>query len=93
MTQRPPTPPPQDTRLPALVCDWEAWLPYIEDSSLSDAQKQQMIESLWAIVVAFVDLGWEIRDAPQESCGQALDLKAALAAAVINSKEQQKEEV
>ncbi len=71
---------------PKITFDWQEWLPYVEDSDLTDAQKREMIETLWAIVIAFVDLGWEVSDAEQETCGQALDLRAALEAAVLYSK-------
>ena len=50
-----------------------------------DDQKREMIEALWSIVIAFVDLQWEITDASKETCGQTLDLRAALEAAVLNS--------
>ncbi len=41
----------------AIRCNWEDWLPYIEDDSIPDAQKRELIEALWLIVVGFVDLG------------------------------------
>jgi len=76
----PGTPPPQ------VQFDWQDWLPAIEDSDLSLDQKRQMIETLCTIVVAFVDLGWEVSESSQESCGQTLDLRAALSAALLQSK-------
>lgn len=81
-----PTPPP-----PSLHLNWEDWLPYFADSDATDDEKRQMIEALWSIVTAFVDLGWD--DGPEpESCGQTFDLKAALAAAVVQSEKAQTEE-
>lgn len=77
---------------PGLHLNWEDWLPYFEDSDATDAEKRQMIEALWSIAMAFVDLGWNIDSAPETS-GQTLDLTAALRAAVLNSENQQKEEV
>ncbi|MGH1414827.1 MAG: hypothetical protein ACRBB0_15170 [Pelagimonas sp.] len=76
----PDTPPPSN---PALICDWQEWLPYIEESDLGDDQKRQMIETLWSIVLGFVDLGWELHATSQETCGQNLDLKTALARDVV----------
>lgn len=87
------TAPPPDT--PAtLTCDWQDWLSYLEEVDATDAEKRKLIETLWAIVVAFVDLGWDVEAAP-ETCGQSLDLKAALTAAVLNSMptKQEQEEV
>ena len=90
MTQTPPTPPPK----PSLHLNWEDWLSDLEDSDASLEDIRRLIETLWAIMRAFVDLGWDVSasNAP-ETCGQALDLKALLTAAVLNSKKQQKEEV
>lgn len=72
-------------RQTTIYFDWQEWLPYIEDSELTEAQKKEMIDTLWSIVMAFVDLGWEVGAAPEETSGQTLDLKAALEAAVLNS--------
>ena len=85
------TAPPPDTK-PSFQVDWQEWLPYIEDNKLTDNQKRELIETLWTIVIAFVDLGWDISNAPKETGGQVLDLKAALEAAVVNSRVKQKEE-
>jgi hypothetical protein len=73
---------PQDqTRppVPALRFDWTDWLPYLEDQDVPDEQKRVLIETLWGIVVAFVDLGWQLNPDP-EIAGEALDLKAILTA-------------
>ncbi|MEM6758180.1 MAG: hypothetical protein AAF601_01740 [Pseudomonadota bacterium] len=90
MTQTPPTPPPK----PSLHLNWTEWLSDLENVDASLEDKRHLIETLWAIMTAFVELGWDVSasNAP-ETCGQALDLKAVLTAAVLNSKEQQKEEV
>ncbi|MCR5858261.1 hypothetical protein [Mesorhizobium sp. J428] len=63
--------------VPALRFDWTDWLPYFEDQDISDEQKRELIETLWRIVVAFVDLGWQLNPKP-EMCGEVLDLKAIL---------------
>lgn len=81
------TTPPHTTK-PTLQFDWQDWLPGVEGSDLTDAQKREMIEALWSIVIAFVDLGWEVGNAPTETGGQTIDLCAALRAAVVHSKEQ-----
>lgn len=80
---------------PSVQFNWQDWLPYIEDSNLTDAQKREMIETLWSIILAFVDLGWEVTDSPKQTCGQVFDLKAALEAAVLHSTHtrQEQEEV
>lgn len=73
---------------PSVHLNWQDWLPYLEDSPASAVEKRQLIETLWSIILAFVDLGWEI--APdQEIGGQALDLTALLRDAVVYSKQNQ----
>lgn len=64
---------------PALRFDWTDWLPYLDDQDIPEAQKRVLIESLWGIVVAFVDLGWQLNPAPEFS-GNTFDLKAILSA-------------
>lgn len=87
---------PQKKRM-GLIFDWQDWVPYLDDANATDAQKREMIETLWQIVVAFVDLGFDLNptqqaqtdagrtDTGQESCGQNLDLKMLLEAAVLKS--------
>lgn len=66
-----PTPP--DTPPPKVQFDWQEWLPYIAEADLAEAEKQHMIETLWTIVLAFVDLGWDVSADPD-----GLDLAALL---------------
>lgn len=87
-----PTPPTHDqenhVQNPGLTFNWQDWLRYFEDTDIPDAQKREMVETLWQIVVAFVDLGFELnphQKVGQQSCGQNLDLKALLEEAVLKS--------
>jgi len=63
--------------VPSLRFDWTDWLPYLEDQDIPDEEKRALIETLWSIVVAFVDLGWQI-NSRQEIPGSGLDLKSIL---------------
>jgi hypothetical protein len=45
---------------PSLTVDWDLYAEYLEQSDLSDDQKREFIETLWAIVVSFVDLGFGV---------------------------------
>lgn len=65
--------------VPALRFDWSDWLPYLEDQDVPDEQKRELIETLWSVVVAFVDLGWQI-NSKQQIAGSEIDLKAILMA-------------
>ncbi len=83
----PPFPTPHPTETSKLIFKWEDWLPYLAAEEATDDEKRAMIEAVWSIVVAFVDLGWEVDGSSEKSCGQVLDLKAALEAAVLHSDE------
>ena len=63
-----PEPPDTGNRLPALVIDWELYGQYLADSDLSEADKRLLIETLWSIMVSFVDLGFSLSPVA-ESCG------------------------
>ena len=81
MTETTPT---TDNSKPQVGFDWRDWLPYLAEADMSEADKQASIEALWSVVIAFVDLGFEAKS-PADTCGEAIDLKAALAAAVLDS--------
>ncbi|MEM7724620.1 MAG: hypothetical protein AAF376_19980 [Pseudomonadota bacterium] len=76
---------------PTIGFDWTDWLPHLAESDLPDDQKQALIEALWSIILAFVDLGFDVK-APAEICGQAIDLKAVLAADMVISDDAQTDE-
>ena len=50
---------------PKLSIDWELYGQYLEESDLNDTQKKELIETLWSIVVTFVDLGFGIEPTQQ----------------------------
>lgn len=61
----------------SLQIDCEKWQGYLDDPTLSQEQKEQIITSIWQIMMAFVDLGFEVHPV-QEACGQvgsSLDLE------------------
>jgi len=74
-----PTPPPHE-----VAFDWRDWLPHLAEADIPDADKQAMIEALWSIVVAFVALGFAVKSTA-DLCGESIDLKAALEAAMVSS--------
>lgn len=92
-TSLPQTPQSHMPQSPTLTFEWTEWLPYMADSDLTDDQKRAVIETLWSIVMGFVDLGWEIESRASETSGQTLDLRTALKAAVLNSKSDAKEDL
>ena len=68
---------------PSLRFDVNDWLAYLEDDDATEDQKVELVETLWSIVLAFVDIGWEVTSAP-EICGETLDLKALLEAGMVD---------
>ena len=66
----PPNQPGGPKKLPTLAIDWELYGRYLDDSDLPEADKRLLIETLWSIVVSFVDLGFRLGPVA-ESCGQA----------------------
>lgn len=45
---------------PALSIDWDMYLPLLEDTNIPDAEKRALIEAVWSIVMACVDLGFSV---------------------------------
>ncbi len=51
--------------------DVEKYQHLLDDSGMSEAQKREVLEALWSMIVAFVDLGFGVHPV-QESCGKVL---------------------
>lgn len=71
----------------AIRFDWQDWEPYLANSDLPDDKKRELIEALHEIVMSCGDLGFRLNPT-QEICGEVIDLKAVLEAAVLNSLDQ-----
>jgi len=54
---------------PTLSVDVALYQSYLDDTGLSDAQKEELLHTLWSIVWSFVDLGFDVHPL-QEACGQ-----------------------
>lgn len=76
---------PQNTNRPRASIDWEAYLPLIKDGDIPEDQKRELIETLWWIMLAFVDLGFDLHPI-QQGCGELPDLSPDLIRDVVNSK-------
>lgn len=50
---------------PTLQMDVEYYQAFLDDTDISDEQKKELIETLWNIVVTFVDLGFGIEPVQQ----------------------------
>lgn len=60
---------------PSLGIDTAKYQAYLDDPSLSEDQKEEIVTALWSIIVAFVDLGFGVHPLQdvieQEACGKA----------------------
>ena len=84
---------------PGLTLDYELYQQYLDDSDLSEAQKQEFIETLWTIIVSFVELGFGVHPL-QQAKDQTLPLPSlnpdflqSTSPDMIGSHQKQKDEV
>jgi hypothetical protein len=54
---------------PSLSVDWEVYAAMLEDSDMPLDDQKELIETLWSIVVMFVDLGYDLKPTTQ-ICGE-----------------------
>lgn len=76
------------TQSMALTVDFEMYKKLLNDSDWSDDKKQEFLETIWAMMVGFVDLGFGIHPlqaAGYEGCEQALDLSGLVASDMVSS--------
>ena len=57
----------------SVEIDTAKYQKYLDDPSLSEEQKEEIIMALWSIITAFVDLGFGVHPA-QEGCGKAAEM-------------------
>lgn len=62
----------------ALTFDPTLYFQYLAESDMSDADKQIVLEELWAMMVAFVDMGFSISPI-QQAMDKSPENKSALA--------------
>lgn len=86
MTQE--SPPDDDIPLspsyPTLTIDWDLYGEYLQDSDLTEDEQREFIQTLWNIVVAFIDLGFSIHPM-QQACEQNDELSSLIAQTVLSS--------
>ncbi len=51
--------------------DVEKYQHLLDESGMNNSQKREVLETLWSMIVAFVDLGFGVHPV-QESCGKEL---------------------
>jgi len=76
---------------PTLTIDWEFYGKYLVESDLSDAEKREFLETIMAIVVSAVDLGFGVHPVQQAAgniCEQQAEISkfiASQSASVLKS--------
>ncbi len=56
---------------PALILNVDDYRQYVEALNLSEEQEQELLETLWTIIVSFVDLGFGIEPVQQATKDRA----------------------
>ncbi|MBG6166777.1 hypothetical protein IWQ54_006476 [Labrenzia sp. EL_195] len=62
---------PDSPHYPALEIDYAFYERFLEDADLTDEQKRDFIETIWSIIVSFVDLGFGLH--PLQQTGRPVD--------------------
>lgn len=73
---------------PALTIDYALYEKHLDESDLTDEQKQEFLDTLWSVIVGFVDLGFGVHPLQQGApsvCGQEIDLSGLMASDVVSS--------
>ena len=52
-----------------VTVDVERYQDYLDGADMTDAQKEEFLQALWSMVVAFVEMGFGVHPL-QEICGQ-----------------------
>lgn len=73
---------------PALTIDYALYEKHLDECDLTDEQKQEFLDTLWSVIVGFVDLGFGVHPLQQAApnvCGQEIDLSGFMASDVVSS--------
>ena len=70
-------------KMPSLQVDWEVYAQMLEASDWSDDQKREFIETIWSLVMTFVDLGYGIHPV-QQACGESNSLDEIIKADMLS---------
>jgi len=52
-----------------LTVDAERYQAFLDGSNMTDAEKEEILQALWSIIMSFVELGFEVRPL-EEVCGK-----------------------
>lgn len=79
-----------DTKRPTLSIDVQHYQKYLDDSSISDKDKQELLETLWDIICELVQLGYGVHPLQNidNECGESIEKQedsTLLSADMVNS--------
>lgn len=74
---------------PILTVDVKKYQALLDESGLSDEQKEEFLQALWSMVVTFVELGFGVHPL-QEVCGQDYEDCMVEVTAAFNEVESEK---
>ncbi|WP_171136517.1 hypothetical protein [Ruegeria sp. HKCCC1038] len=69
---------------PTMTVDVERYQKYLEESDMSAAEKEEFLQSLWQIIVSFVELGYGVHPL-QEVCGKDAGTASGSAKEAMNA--------
>lgn len=69
---------------PTLTIDYALYEAYLVEADLTEAQKKELLDALWSIIVSFVDLGFAVAPAAK-SCGEMPQAAAQFMTSVVDS--------
>jgi len=67
-----------------LTVDVEKYQAYLDGSGMTEAQKEEFLQAMWAIMVSFVELGFGVHPL-QEVCGQTPEIGSQGAKAAFDA--------
>lgn len=73
---------------PSLTIDYALYEKHLDACDLTEEQKQEFLDTLWSVIVGFVDLGYGVHPLQQvmtDVCGQDVDLSGFMASDVVSS--------
>ena len=68
---------------PPIALSEEEWLDYFDEVEATEAEKLELVRTLWSMMLTFVDLHWQCQPIPETS-GQLPQLTDVLRRAVVD---------
>ena len=76
---------------PTLSIDWELYASMLAESDMPLEDQKELVETLWSIAVAFVDMGFDLSPV-QQICGESEEALSDLPPDLVSLIEQEMRE-